>query len=198
MQATARRLSVVSSTLPARRRLIRVVRHNIHLAQVRKKSQTVEEFIAKRNSDPVWVEQELLRNQELERVATIRREDERDLVQEIRGCGYEVTSVYDLVNNVINPRYPFLPINFTGSYERAYPILVKHLDLEHEFMIRQGIIRALTVKNAGAEAESALLRHFSSEKDQSTRWVIANALRVVMPRRRRAHYPEIDELYRNP
>ena len=28
MQATARRLSVVSSTLPARRRLIRVVRFN--------------------------------------------------------------------------------------------------------------------------------------------------------------------------
>lgn len=173
------------------------VRLNIHFRKVRKKSQTVEEFIAERNNDPIWVEQERLRNQQLERVAAIRREDEKHLVEEIRECGYEVTSVFDLVNNVTNPRYPFLPINFTGSYERAYPILVKHLDLEHEFMIRQGIIRALTVKDAGAEAESALLRHFSSEKDQSTRWVIANALRVVMPRRRKKHYPEIDEIYRN-
>ena len=173
------------------------VRLNIHF-RVRKKCQTVEEFIAERNNDPAWVEQERLRNQQLERVAAMRRKDERCLVQEIRGCGYEVNSVYDLVNNVTNPRYPFLPINFTGGYERAYPILVKHLDLEHEFMIRQGIIRALTVKDAGTEAESALLRHFISEKDQSTRWVIANALRVVMPRRRRKFYPEIDELYRNP
>ena len=143
------------------------------------------------------MEQERLRSEELARIAALRNEDERELVQELRACGYDVTSVYDLVNNTAKPHFPFLPIRFTGTYELAYPILIKHLDIEHEFMIRQGIIRALTEKDAGPEAEAALLRHFLTEADPSTRWVIANALRVIMPRSRKKLHPEVDEFWRN-
>jgi hypothetical protein len=112
-----------------------------------------------------------------------RRQDEAALVEELRLAGLEVSSVYDLVNTA-------------SPYPDAIPILIRHLELPHEKIIREGIIRALTIKNAGNEVETALLHHFEKESESEVRWVIANALKMAMPLSRRKLRPEIEKVFR--
>jgi hypothetical protein len=108
--------------------------------------------------------------------------DEADLVDELRALGFEVSSIYDFVNT-------------SAPYQTAYPTLVRHLRLPHHPRIREGIIRALTVKDARKVAEAALLEGFQSESDPILRWTFANALKTVMPSRARQKYPEVDEVF---
>jgi hypothetical protein len=61
--------------------------------------------------------------------------DEAELVSEINQCGYEITSVYDLVNT-------------NAKYDNILPILVKHLKMKHHDRIKEGLARALTVRSA--------------------------------------------------
>ncbi len=75
------------------------------------------------------------------------------LVRELRGVGIEVQSIYDLVNT-------------SKPYSRAYPILVRHLRLSHDTRTREGIIRALTVKEAGPAAR---LLYWKSSKQRRMR-----------------------------
>jgi hypothetical protein len=63
--------------------------------------------------------------------------------------------------------------------------------IAHRKEIREGIIRALTMKDGGREVETALLDCFQSEVDDNLRWVLANALRSAMPHLRRQTFPEI-------
>jgi hypothetical protein len=57
----------------------------------------------------------------------------RPLIDEMRGIGIEVQSVWDLVNSL-------------SPYPRAIPILIKHLKKPYHPKIKEGIVRALTVK----------------------------------------------------
>jgi hypothetical protein len=116
------------------------------------------------------------------------RADEALLVREVRECGYAIDSVWDLVNNT---PHPFLPRPFTGPYSSAYPVLIRHLSLKHHPRVRDGIIRALTVRDGGPKVEAALLEAFITEPAGPSKWVLANALRVAMPYSRRRRHPEI-------
>jgi hypothetical protein len=98
---------------------------------------------------------------------------------------------------VNNTSHEFLERKFTGDYPNALPTLIKHLDVPHERIIREGVIRALTVKNGGKEVEEALLRHFYSEDHSETKWCLANALKTAMPYPRRKKLPEIAHFYKN-
>ena len=144
-------------------------------------------------SDPEYQERIRKKNAELKPIWDARKKDEEELVKEIRECGYSIESVYDLVNNA---PHPVLENKFIGPYERAYPILLKHLDLPHERIIREGIIRSLTVKDGGLEVEEALLRHFQEEQHPETKWCLANALKVAMPYHRRRQRPEIEHFHK--
>ena len=115
-------------------------------------------------------------------------EEDAQLAREAEKLGYKIRSVYDFVNNTPDP---FLPRTFIGSYERAYPMLVRHLTLPHHPRVREGIIRALTVKDGGQLVSDALLDQFTIEKDSILRWVLANALRTAMPLKQRKRHPEI-------
>jgi hypothetical protein len=129
---------------------------------------------------------------ELEERKALLAEDERALVEELAAIGYEIESVWDFVNN--NNRYEFLR-RFNGSYKRAYLILVKHLQVEHHPRIREGIIRALTEKDANKMASEALLSEFYQEQDTNLKWVLANALRTVLTRSQKAKHLEYKEVY---
>src|ERR1700737_368455 len=107
-----------------------------------------------------------------------RAVDQRGILAEFLAAGIHVNDVADLVNT-------------SASYRELYPILVRHLDLPHERSIRECIIRGLTTKDARDIAESALLRHFRTEQDSHLRWVLANALKTVMPYHKRKKFPEI-------
>lgn len=146
---------------------------------------TAGELIAKLEADPEFRRKKGEREAQMAVIFERRKKDEAGLVAELRAAGYEVDSVYDFVNT-------------EAEYPDAVPILIRHLDLPHESVIRGGIVRALTIKYGGAIVEEALLRHFQSEEDHDLRWVFANALKMAMPLARRKKHPEIEAAYRRP
>lgn len=154
----------------------------------KRKPITASELMAKLEADPEWVARSDARERDREAQEQICAADEAELVQEIQNAGYDIDSIWDLVNNT---PHPILERRFLGEYQPAYPILVRHLDITHRKETREGIIRALTVKDGGFEVETALLECFHRETDDNLRWVLANALRTAMPYHRRKKIPEI-------
>tara|TARA_R110002096_G_scaffold303080_11_gene498096 strand:- start:4394 stop:4771 length:378 start_codon:yes stop_codon:yes gene_type:complete len=119
---------------------------------------------------------------------------EEELVLEIRKVGYHIDSVYDLVNNT---PHPFLERKFTGSYPLAYPILIKHLNKPYPPLIKEGIVRALAVKDASKVAKQPLLEEFYKDNNKFVKWAIANTLKCYMGKAERDKYPEIDQAFNN-
>lgn len=150
------------------------------------------DLMKKLEADTEYQEMRKRKDRELKERKTLLAADERDLIEELAEAGYKVESVWDFVNN--HNRYEFLR-KFEGGYVSAYLILVKHLDIEHHPRIREGIIRALTEKNANETASEALLSAFYQEKDSNLKWVLANALRTVLTRTQKAKHPEYKEIY---
>jgi hypothetical protein len=149
---------------------------------------TAAELLAELEGNPAWV----AARDERERELAVRQREfarlEAPLVSALRGAGFDIDSVWDLVNN--SP-HPFLQRRFVGDYSKAYPILVEHLGRPYDPKIREGIIRALTVRDGGQSVEHALFAAFQAEVELTARWVLANALKVAMPYQRRRKHPEI-------
>jgi hypothetical protein len=159
----------------------------------RRKSITAGELLEQLAHDEDYQRRMAALEAELAPLYAAVRADEAELVEEIRQLGFDIESVWDLVNN---KAHPVLQPRFTGPYPEAYPILVAHLARPHHQRIREGIIRALTERDAASIATEPLLRELHTERNQMTRWVIANALRVLVPSKARRNLPEIDEAYR--
>lgn len=139
-------------------------------------------------------EENLLKKQRLQELLdkmTFFEQEERPLVEALNGIGVKVNSVWDLVNN--RP-HPHLKSNFTGNYEVAYPILVEHLDYNYHPKVKEGIVRALTEKNASKIAADKILEMFHKESDKSLKWAMGNALRTLMSPQKRLKYPEIKQV----
>lgn len=143
--------------------------------------------------DPEYQKLRKCKDLELKGREALLAEDEQGLIQELAKAGYEVKSVWDFVNN--KNFYKFLR-RFKSGYESAYPILVKHLHVEHHPTTREGIIRALTEKNANEVASEILLSEFYLEKNSNLKWVLANALRTVLTRSQKTKHSEYKEVYR--
>lgn len=78
--------------------------------------------------------QRQLEEERLKREAEYRRA-EAPLVDELRAAGFQVESAWDLVNT-------------PGSYPKAVPILLAHLPRPYPAAVREGIARALAVREA--------------------------------------------------
>lgn len=150
------------------------------------------DLMKKLEADPEYQEAQKRKAQDLKDRTALLADDERELIEELTAVGYQVESVWDFVNN--NNRYEFLR-KFHGSYNSAYTILVRHLNIEHHPRTREGIIRALTEKDANEVASEALLSAFYQEKDSNLKWVLANALRTVLTRNQKAKHPEYRYVY---
>ena len=150
------------------------------------------DLIKKLEADPEYQEMRKRKAKELEERKAILAEDERGLIEELRSIGYEIDSVWDFVNNT--NRHEFLR-KFHGSYSSAYPILVKHLGVKHHPGIKEGIVRALTEKDANPVASEALIAAFYQEQDSNLKWVLANALRTVLTRSQKNKHPEYKAIY---
>lgn len=120
--------------------------------------------------------------------------NEEELLSEIRELGYMIDSIYDLVNN--SP-HPFLERKFIGPYPLAYPVLVKHLNMPYSPNIKEGIVRALTKKDASKIAKQPMLEFFLREENKFVKWAMSNALRCYMRKTERDQYPEIDLIFSN-
>lgn len=102
-----------------------------------------------------------------------RRLDDLRVVQALRQAGVDVSSVYDLVNT-------------KDPYPQAIPVLVSLLHEEMEDHIKEGVVRALTVKEARGIAARPLIEEFLRNTDYqnpkaypSLKWAICNALSEV-------------------
>jgi hypothetical protein len=135
------------------------------------------------------------RDQRIAAKVTEYASEDAILAREASELGYDISSVWDFVNNT---PHPFLARRFVGPYERAYPMLIRHLSLPHHPRVREGIIRALSVRDGGEAIVYHLLKEFISEPDTNLKWVLANALRIAMPYNQRRRYPEIAATLKRP
>ena len=95
----------------------------------------------------------------------VRAEAKLRAVKTLRDAGVIVDSVYDLVHT-------------RESYPDAIPVLIWMLDETEDEIQLEGIIRALTVKEARPAAVKRLIRFFI-EGPESLQWVTGNALSVI-------------------
>ena len=157
----------------------------------RRRRTTASELMAELAKDPNYLATRGEQERWLAAFAAEFADEDALIAKEAASLGYHITSVWDFVNNV---PHPVLERQFVGSYERAYPMLIRHLRLKHHSRIREGVIRALTVRDGGEAVWSALLDEFYGEQDPDMRWVLANALRTSMPYKLRRKRPEIAQV----
>lgn len=103
-------------------------------AELAKKLQAAPEFLAKKKAQD---------QERLERSARIRA-DAEPILRELREVGWDVQSVWDLVN-------------VTTPYPEAIPILIKHLQLSYSDIVREGVARSLAVPDPQVQKAWPLL-----------------------------------------
>lgn len=136
----------------------------------KKELRTAADLMAELLADPEWVAREREREAKKQAAALKFRAEEEPIIADLAKVGFEVGSVWDLVNT--NKNYP-----------AAIPVLLDHLCRPYHERIRNGIIRAMTVKEAKGIAGAAILDELRREVDSENRWVLANALTVVAERK---------------
>ncbi len=113
---------------------------------------TAGELMAKLEADPEWVADRDRINAEFEKEDAELARAEAPVVAELRAAGYAVESVWDFVE--IRTPYP-----------EAIPILLEHLQRPYPGRIREGIARALAVREA-KHAFHLLVRLWREEPDE--------------------------------
>lgn len=100
---------------------------------------TAAEFIRQAAADPeyqAWGRDNERRNQDLQKVAL---EEEEGIVEDLRGAGLSVTSLWDLVGTNL-------------SYPEAIPVLLDHVTKPYSPRTLDGLVRALIVPEARGRA----------------------------------------------
>lgn len=131
-----------------------------------RKSMTASELDELLQSCPEWVAEDAAREAKRADAEARFALEEAPIITELAELGFSVRSVWDFVNT-------------NQDYTAAIPTLLTHFALPYHTRIHEGIIRALTTKEARGLAETALLEALLVETDENIRWVLANALTVV-------------------
>jgi hypothetical protein len=133
------------------------------------KSKTAAELLAELRQNPEFSARAKLRDEQNEKIQESSRNEQIQLLSELKELGILVGSVWDLVNS-------------KGSYSAAIPILIRHLSEPHSGGVKEGIVRALTIENAGPEVLRELIKEFVKQNDDSEnslKWVLGNAIATV-------------------
>lgn len=130
---------------------------------MKKKRITAAELMARLNADPEFVAREAQREEERRKREAEYELAEAPLVEELRAAGFQVQSAWDLVNT-------------PGSYPRALPILLAHLPRPYPAPVREGIARALAVRETKALAWDVLTGLFVKEPEKCVRDGLAVAI----------------------
>lgn len=93
----------------------------------------------------------------------------QSLINELKVIGIDIQSIWDLVNTKSN-------------YKPAIPILVEHLSKPYHIKNKEGIVRALAVKEAKGVACRAIIDEYNkAPKDNfHYRWTFGNTMAVIM------------------
>jgi hypothetical protein len=159
----------------------------------RYKPKTAQEWEEDLANDPEYQAMMRQKVQELQELADALRRDEAPLVEALRSVGRkiegrEIQSAWDLVNTA-------------ESYPDLLPILAEHLGRNYDLRIREGIARALAVKEArNAYVPRVLLEELKRQTDPSQginsfRWALINTLVFIG---HRSMAPEVRELLLDP
>lgn len=131
-------------------------------SNINEQSKIFKELIAK----PFKSQEDLKLKEEI-RIALEKalREEEIELVNDLNLAGLNVSSVWDLVNS--NSKYP-----------NAVPILLTHLIKDYSEKNKEGIVRALAVKEAIGKVNPILIAEYNRTSKDKTflRWAIGNAI----------------------
>ncbi len=125
-----------------------------------------KELIAK----PFKSQEELKNKEELRILLNIALDNEiRDLVNELNSIGLNINSVWDLLSK-------------SQKYPAAIPILLKHLVKNYSDKNKEGIVRALAVKEAKGKATQILLDEYNKmpKEKMSLRWAIGNTIYTII------------------
>lgn len=97
------------------------------------------------------------------------RKTAEDLVKELQTIYSNVNSVWDLVNTKV-------------KYPELIPILTKHLTKEYHPNIKEGIVRALTVKEAKGIACRVIIDEYkkASKDNFYYAWSYGNTMKVII------------------
>lgn len=95
--------------------------------------------------------------------------DSQYVKQELEYVGIFINDIYDLVNT-------------KKKYPKAIPVLVKLLREVSDAAVKEGIIRALAVKEAKGVAGKALFKEYHTLKNSSKHlaWAIGNTIAVII------------------
>lgn len=133
------------------------------------KSETEIKFLALLRKSPKSKEEV----EEVQRLGVLFSEELskeiKDLIVELKGVGLTISSIWDMVNT-------------KESYPEAIGILIEHIPKHYHDKNREGIFRALAVKEAKGSANEALIREYNKiPKEKNTlRWVIGNAMYILI------------------
>lgn len=121
---------------------------------------------------PEWVAEHEARETEFEALKQRAKEEQALLLADLRRAGYPAKeSVYELANTA-------------DSYPDAIPVLLNHLKRPYSDRTKEGIVRALTVREARGIAGPAIIEVLRNSQGShpTYRWSLANALTVVADR----------------
>ena len=118
-----------------------------------KQRTTAAELMARLNADPEFVAKRASEEAERAKRDAEYTQAEAPLVEELRAAGRQVNSAWDLVNT-------------PGTYPEVIPILLAHVSRPYPAAVREGIARALAVRESscGWGLLSQLYRQESVER----------------------------------
>jgi HEAT repeat protein len=134
----------------------------------RKGYMTLEEHDAQLKAEGKWdafVERQRQQDEILQAAEAEYARAEAPVVQALRSAGAEISSVWDLVNS----RQP---------YPTLVPILLAHLDVLYPAKVREGIARALVVREARAGWDKLVKSYLSSTDTEpnGVKWALHMAI----------------------
>jgi hypothetical protein len=130
-----------------------------------KKKITSADLMAQLNADPEYVSRIKKQDEAIRAQAEELACAEAPLVDELRHAGVPISSIWDLVNSKEN-------------YPQLIPILLAHLDRPYPLKVREGIARALAVKESRPFWNS-LVERYLAETDTSSngmKWALHLAI----------------------
>ncbi len=119
---------------------------------------------------PEWLAEQEARETETQAKEERYLAEEAPLREALHALGYPVKWVWDFVNTA-------------QSYPDAIPVLIDHLRQPYSDAVREGIARALAVREARGLAGGAIVETLREEGlGKQLRWALANTLTVVADR----------------
>jgi hypothetical protein len=138
------------------------------MAKTRKGYRTLAEFHAELKAEGKWDEYIARRKQQddaVQRMMEKYARAEEPVVRASQAAGAKVNSIWDLVNT-------------KQPYPALVPILFAHLDGPYPFKVREGIIRALAVRESRPYWDELVRRYLAEtdESDNGMKWLLHQSI----------------------